>query len=283
MTAPGRGGSGSGGAGRKGRQTGTAGTGRQPFTGGRSWRLFRAYRDAVPPSVRRFMARARQRRLRAALPWAVGVGVLAVVGLLIWTVYATAVFGVREVRVVGAAVASVEQVRAAAAIGARSPLARVDLDRVRARVEGLAPVDHAVVTRDWPDAVVVQVVERTPVAAVPRGDAFLLMDGEGVAFTTAARPPAGLPVVRLANPAPGDINTRAALTVLSALTDDLREQLTELSVQAPARIRLALKKDRDVVWGDDTQSPTKARVATALLQRKGKTIDVSAPDVVTLR
>ena len=35
--------------------------------GGRNWRLVRADTDAVPSSVRRFMARARQRRLRAAL------------------------------------------------------------------------------------------------------------------------------------------------------------------------------------------------------------------------
>ena len=79
------------------------------------------------------------------------------------------------------------------------------------------------------------------------------------------------------------MNTRAALTVLSSLTDELREQLVAVSVQAPARIRLELRNDRVVVWGDDTASETKARVATALLDRAGDTIDVSAPDVVTIR
>jgi cell division protein FtsQ len=73
------------------------------------------------------------------------------------------------------------------------------------------------------------------------------------------------------------------LTVLSALTPELREQLLAVSVDAPARIRLELRHDRTVIWGDDTASETKAQVSTVLLGRKGDTIDVSAPDVVTIR
>ncbi|GAA0803619.1 cell division protein FtsQ/DivIB [Spirilliplanes yamanashiensis] len=250
---------------------------------GRRWRLVRADPDAVPPSVRRFMARARQRRLRAAAPWAVGGGVLALAGLLVWIVYGTAVFGVREVRVDGAEIAGPLEVRAAAGIPARRPLALVDTDEVRERVEAIAPVDQAVVSRDWPHGILIQVVERTPVAAVPAGQTVQLIDDEGVAYRQLAEAPAGLPIARLAAPGPSDVNTRAALTVLAALTDDLRAQLTEISVEAPARIKLTLAKGRTIIWGDDTENATKARVATSLLARKGDTIDVSAPDVVTIR
>ena len=253
--------------------------------GGRNWRLVRADTDAVPPSARRFMARARQRRLRAALPWAVGAGVVLVVGALVWMVYGTSVLGVREVRVVGTEVLTPSQVEEAAAVRLREPLARVDLDGVRARVQGLAAVDRAVVSRSWPSAVVVEVVERTPVAAVaaPGGKQFTLIDGDGVAYRTVQRKPAGLPLAKLAAPGPADVNTRAALTVLGSLTDELREQLVQISVEAPARIELRLRKDRTVIWGDDTASETKAQVSTALLKRDGKTIDVSAPSVVTIR
>jgi cell division protein FtsQ len=38
-----------------------------------------------------------------------------------------------------------------------------------------------------------------------------------------------------------------------------------------------------VIWGDDTASDVKAQEATALLRRDGATIDVSAPNVVTIR
>jgi cell division protein FtsQ len=71
--------------------------------------------------------------------------------------------------------------------------------------------------------------------------------------------------------------------VLSSLTEELREQLVRISVEAPARIRLELRKNRTVIWGDDSASETKAKVSTALLSRKGDVIDVSAPAVVTIR
>jgi cell division protein FtsQ len=252
--------------------------------GGRNWRLVRADTDAVPSSVRRFMARARKRRLRAALPWAVGAGVVAVAGVLLWIVYGTAVLGVRDVRVVGTDFLTPLQVQQAAAVPMREPLARVDLDKVRARVQGLAPVDKAVVSRSWPGTIKIEVVERTPVAAVPAGpEQWTLIDGAGVAYRSVSRQPDGLPLAQLAAPGPGDVNTRSALTVLSSLTGDLREQLVGISVQAPAQIKLVLRNNRTVVWGDDTQSATKAQVATALLKRKGDTIDVSAPNVVTIR
>src|SRR5699024_3432867 len=104
--------------------------------------------DAVPPSVRRFMRRARQRRLRAALPWTVAAGALLLAALGAWAVYGTGLFGVRQVRVVGAALVTPEQVRTAAAVPDGVPLARVDLADVRRRVGLLPPVARVTVTRD---------------------------------------------------------------------------------------------------------------------------------------
>ncbi|MEU4217060.1 FtsQ-type POTRA domain-containing protein [Actinoplanes sp. NPDC026623] len=251
--------------------------------GGRSWRLVRADTDAVPASVRRFMARARRRRLQAALPWAVAAGISLVVGALVWTVYGTSVLGVRSVDVVGTDSLAPVQVEQAAAVRMNQPLAGVDLDRIRGRVEALPAVERAIVSRSWPSTVVVEVVERTPVLAVPAGEGFTLIDAEGVAYRTVPTRPAGVPVARLAAPGPEDVNTRSALTVLSALTAELRDQLVSISVLAPAQVSLGLRRGRTVVWGDDTQSDTKARVATALLERKGDTIDVSAPGVVTIK
>jgi cell division protein FtsQ len=252
--------------------------------GGRNWRLVRANTDAVPSSARRFMARARQRRLRAALPWAVTAGVLLVAGALTWVVYGTAVLGVRDVKVVGVQLISPLQVEQAAAVPMDEPLARVDLGAVRSRVRGIPAVERVTVRRGWPSTLVVEVVERTPVAAVPAtSGAFTLIDGTGVPYREVARKPDGLPLVRTATPGTSDANTRSALKVLAALSPDLREQLVAISVAAPAQIKLELSRDRTVVWGDDTASDTKSQVATALLKKAGKEIDVSAPTVVTIR
>jgi cell division protein FtsQ len=252
--------------------------------GGRNWRLVRANTDAVPSSARRFMARARQRRLRAALPWVVAAGVLAVAGALTWMVYGTSVLGVRHVKVVGVQLIAPLQVEEAAAIPPDQPLARVDLDAVRARVRGIPAVDRVTVKRGWPSTLVVEVVERTPVAAVPSAPGRLtLIDASGVPYREVAQAPDGLPLVRTSTPGPSDLNTRSALKVLGALSPELREQLVAISVAAPAQIKLELSKSRTVVWGDDTESDTKSQVATALLKKASKEIDVSAPLVATIR
>ncbi|MEU4236585.1 FtsQ-type POTRA domain-containing protein [Actinoplanes sp. NPDC026619] len=252
--------------------------------GGRNWRLVRANTDAVPSSARRFMARARQRRLRAVLPWAIAAGVALVIGGLVWVVYGTPLLSVRNVQVVGVQFLTPLQVEEAAAVPMEEPLARLDLDAVRGRVRGLAAVDRVTVRRSWPSTLVVEVVERTPVAAVPTAPGRLtLIDASGVPYREVSRQPDGLPLLRTTTPGPADVNTRSALTVLGALSADLREQLVEISAAAPAQIKLQLTKDRLVLWGDDTESTLKSQVATVLLKKADKQIDVSAPSVPTIR
>ena len=69
----------------------------------------------------------------------------------------------------------------------------------------------------------------------------------------------------------------------NTITPALRERLVVLAAPAPTRIRLELSGSREIIWGDGTQNGTKAQVATSLLARPGKVIDVSAPSVITVR
>ncbi len=225
--------------------------------------------------------------MRAAAPWAAATGLVALAGLAAWVLLATSAFGVREVSVTGVAIVTPDQVRAAAAVPPGAPLARLDLGEVARRIETLPPVERATVARDWPRGLTVSVTERTPVAAVPQGETFVLVDAAGVAFRTVGEKPADLPLAKVASPGAGDPNTQAAVRVLGALDADLRAELTAIEVTGPARIRLDLRDGRQVIWGDATELPAKARAASALLARektkKGAIIDVSAPDVVTVR
>jgi cell division protein FtsQ len=140
-----------------------------------------------------------------------------------------------------------------------------------------------IASRDWPNTIAIDVVERTPVAAVPQGRAFALVDEHAVAFHTVAARPGGLPLVRVPKPGPDDAATRAALEVLAALSPQLAGQLSAVVVKGPADIQLELRGGRLIVWGDSSQSDAKSQVATALLKNKGDRIDVSAPEVVTIR
>lgn len=243
----------------------------------------RARPEAVLASVRRFHERIRRRRIRSAVPWLVGGGVLLAAALVAWAVLATSLLGVRRIEVSGADIARPDDVRAVAAVAAGTPLARVDTDAVAARVGSLAPVRSVVVGRRLPGTLIIEVTERTAVAVVPTGGRFVLIDEDGVVFRTLASRPTHLPQVRLARPGADDAATRSALRVLGTLTPTLRGRLGALVADSTTRIRLELTGDRTVVWGDAEESETKARVATALLARPGKVIDVSAPDVVTVR
>ncbi|MFY1699211.1 MULTISPECIES: cell division protein FtsQ/DivIB [unclassified Solwaraspora] len=268
---------------RTGSGGGSDGESRTGSRPGRRWRLVRASREAVPPSVRRFMRRARRRRLRAALPWAVAgvVLVLALTGW--WVVAATSVFGVDRVQVAGAVVTTEDAVRAAADVPVGTPLVRVDLTAVADRVAALAAVERAVASRDWPGTLVITVVERVPAAVVPQGDGYLVVDAAGVAFRTVATRPDGLAVIRLTAAEFDQGLARDAVSVLGALTAPLRELLVEIEVSGPAGIQLRLADDRVVIWGDATDNEVKAQVADALLERADTVMDVSAPDVVTIR
>jgi cell division protein FtsQ len=253
----------------------------------------------MPASVRRFARRARQRRLRTALPWLVCLAVLMLVGSFAGIVYGTSAFGVSSVDVAPQAAVdgprapgvSAEEVRLAAAVPPGTPLARLDLDAVRKRVAAYPPVARAEVSRSWPRTLVVRVWPRIPVAVVPLVGSYGLLDAAGVVFhqvaDRGAPVAAGLPLLRVADPRPDDETTRSALTVLAALTPPLRDPLVALIADAPARIRLELSGGRVILWGDATENAKKARVAANVLAAPGdnhvKTLDVSAPSVVTVR
>jgi cell division protein FtsQ len=250
--------------------------------GPRRWRLVRASRDAVPASVRRFMARARRRRLRAAAPWGIMALIVVLAGGGVFLALQTSVLGVDLIRVTGTQILSPDEVRAAAEVPTGTPLARVDTKAVAGRITRLPPVESVDIGRSWPNTLTIKVVERTPVAAVPQDKKYALVDRFGVVFLTVDGLPDGLPELKVAQPGPDNPETRAGLQVLRDLTPQLKAVLIRVVVDAPARIRLELRNGRVVVWGDATQGDLKARVATALLTRSGKHIDVSAPEVVTI-
>ena len=181
----------------------------------RSWRLVRASKDAIPTSVRKFMRRARQRRLRRWRPGglvALGVGII---GLFGWAIFASPVLGVRQVAVTGflsgpgAGTAGLRRCRTALRwhrwMWTRSgPGWRRcrRWGRCRCRGGGRPPPDQ-------PD-------RTDPGAAIPAGKQFDLLDDHGVIFRTVLSPPPGVIRMRLATPGPADLATLAGLTVLRA-------------------------------------------------------------------
>jgi cell division protein FtsQ len=208
--------------------------------------------------------------------------VVVVLGVLAWVVFATPLLGVRTVEVNGSTIVDDEAVRDVAAVRRGTPLARVDTGAVAERVRGLPSVAQVVVRRWWPDTLVITVQERSPVAVVADGSDYLVVDAAGVVFDRRPRRPDGLVLLRVDRPGPADPATRAALTVVAALTPRLLDQVRAVEAESATTITVRLTGGRAVVWGDADRSDVKAQVATVLVDRPGRVIDVSAPDVATV-
>jgi cell division protein FtsQ len=255
----------------------------EPVKGGsRRWHLVRAGKDAVPDSLRRLMSRARPSQL-AAVPWTLIAASLTVVALAGWIIFVSPLFGIKQVEVSGVGLLSEEEVLQAAGVPLGQPLTRVDTDSVVDRVTKLPAAESVEVTRGWPSTLRIKVIERVGVAVVKQDTVFQVFDRFGVQFISAPAPPADTVEVALPQNMPADRAMRDALRVIASLTAELRTQLIRLVVNGPAGIQLLLQKDRMVTWGDAEESELKAKVATALLTQKGKRIDVSVPEIVTIQ
>ena len=232
---------------------------------------------ATARSRRRFARRQWRRRWLAWRYVVVLVLILALLGTGVFAVWFSSWLDVEGVDVSGAQTVSAEDVRSRALIEDGTPLARVDLDRAEARVRSLAIVKEVDVSRQWPDTVLVEIVERVAIAVVEIGGRLRGMDADGVVFRDYNRAPPDLPRVQT------DIGTssealREAARVISAVPESLTLIVDYVHVVTVDEISLFLKDGRQVVWGSAVDSETKARVAIDLLQKvDAQVYDVSVP------
>jgi cell division protein FtsQ len=215
-------------------------------------------------------------------PWrtvffgAVTLAILAGAG---WALLGSSLLIVRRVEVTGNRLVTVAQVRQAAEIKPGTPLATVNGGAVAARVERLAPVLSAAVSRSWPDAIVITIRERTPVLAVAAtGAGYQLIDPYGVVVRSATRKPAGMPLL---SPAPavlrGSAAIRAAATVMRQLPPKVRGRLRWVSAASAGSVTLHLAGRVTVLWGGVGQAAQKSAELTLLLRTHARHYDISDP------
>jgi cell division protein FtsQ len=228
----------------------------------------------------------RRRRARRWLVWRrLLVGLLAVAAVVgaVWLVFFSSVLAASGTEVTGADALPERLVVETAEVPLGVPLARVDLDAIEARVEGLAAVESVEVSRGWPDQVRIDVTERTPVAAVQWVGRWRGLDRSGVLFRDYDRRPPALPVVRMRASTPVEALAEGA-AVVSTLPDELLGRVEAFDVRSIDDITFRLKGGAEVVWGSAEYSEAKAEVLGILLdQRDAATYDVSAPGRPTTR
>ncbi|WP_020573433.1 cell division protein FtsQ/DivIB [Actinopolymorpha alba] len=251
----------------------------------------RAARKAAASSAQRFARRQRSRRWLRLRPALLVVVVLAVAGFGVWAVGFSSLLDARTVAVAGLTPASglsADDVRAAAGVPLRRPLAKIDLASARRRVvAGLPPVKDVAVARSWPHEIRLEVTERTAVAVWRDGAFRRLVDADGVAFRTAGGTGPALPVIELraggADQARTEELRAAGARVAAALPKKLVRQVALVQVQTMDSVTLRLTTGVTVMWGNAEDSPTKARVLEALLRQKANVYDVSVPGFPTTK
>jgi cell division protein FtsQ len=126
------------------------------------------------------------------------------------------------------------------------PLAQLDTQAIADQLHSISWIESVDVRRGWPHDVVIAVTARTAIAVTPTG---LAVD--------------------------------AAMGVLSLMPDDLRPKIAKLTASTRDNVELTLKSGAILRWGSVEQPELKSQVARALLKRKAKVYDVSAPELPT--
>ena len=214
---------------------------------------------------------------RWLIPLAIVVPILAALGWLLWF---SPWFAVAQVQVTVSSAPdiagplSADEVRAVAQVETGTPLLRVDTDAIEERVAGLPQVESAAVSRSWPDAIIIDVVRRTPVALVVSAGGYDVVDASGAVIRTVPGIEEGVPVVR----ASGD-GVAAAVAVARELPEEIRRRVVGIEASTRNDVTLLLKNGSEVMWGSAEEADFKAEVLLVLLKVDARYYDVSSPGV----
>lgn len=212
--------------------------------------------------------------------WSLVITILAVgLGLLL---YFTPIMSMRTLDIDGLDVVPREEVVAAVQVAPDTPLLQIDTSAVADRVASIRRVSSVRVQREYPSTLRVTISERVALAVKDFPDGPHLFDRDGVDFATEPPPPS-LPYLDVEHPGPNDPPTRAALEVLTALQPDIAAQVARVAAPSVASVTLTLTDGRTVVWGTTDRTDEKAQKLIALLTRPGRTIDLSSPDLPTVK
>jgi cell division protein FtsQ len=252
--------------------------------GRRSEEERRRTRVARPKPGARTGIRRPRRQVEIRRRWVALLSVLTVVAV-VYLLFFSSMFGVKEVAVSGSRTVTADQIRAVADVPAGEPLLRLSTGEIRDRVAAMPGIATVEVTRSWPTTVAITVTERTAIAffdSGPGGDGVHLVDGGGVVFKTVPARPPGLPELKLPKVSADDPVTRAVTAVLGVLPEQLLKQVTTATAKTPASVEFTLSSGKVVRWGTAEQTDRKAKVLAALLTQEGKVYDVAAPELPTI-
>ena len=235
--------------------------------------------------VKRFTRRSRNRRALAITAVSLVAALVATVAIAVFS----PILALSEIKVTGTDRLSSADIVTAVGHQRGTPLALLDLDRVKDDLAQFPLIRSFVTETVPPDTLVIHVVERQPVALIAADEGFLLIDPAGVTVSVEKKRPKTLPVVKVTGKAQaGETAFDSAIEVLLALPADLAPRVKTISARTQDDVAFELRDvNQRVVWGSAERSAFKARVLNALLSRSDASevveFDISSPDTVVTK
>lgn len=244
-------------------------------------------RPSIDPRIRqrRIAVRREEGRRRLRLL----VGLATVTGLVFsgWAATRSPLLDVDGIDVVGALRTQREELVAASGISFGQAMVDIDEAGAVAGVSSLPWVLTASVARRWPDSVVIEIVERAPVAAAPAADGWAVVDATGQVLALVASSPSDLLAldgIAAAGP-PGSVLGGSAaelLAVAAAVPTELRPLVTAVQAGDQGGVELRLQPAGTVRLGPPRQLAEKFRAALTVLGQVDTqslaTLDVRIPE-----
>jgi cell division protein FtsQ len=233
-------------------------------------------------------------RARARLRWRVAArraSYVAIIVVLIWVVALSPVFALRIENVEVSGFGTVVDHAAVNAVIEQhegASLVLLNVEHVGNQLESVPGVRDVTVERVWPAGLVVTLVSREPVAAIPDPlGGFALVDEDGVEVARSEVAPPHLPVITVPVGADNVRVLEAVLTVVRELPIALRERVEGIRADTEDSVAFTLRDGPRVEWGSAERSALKAEVLQVLLESKdaanADVIDVSAPTLPITR
>jgi cell division protein FtsQ len=243
------------------------------------------------PSKRR-PPRTRRTR-RSALPLfraLAALGLLALLGYGAWAVrgYLESTFEIRQVEVTGNRDLSSARVLDMSGISHGANLLWTSLGKARERLESDLRIKSASLSRDFPDKVTIEIVEREPFAVLVSPTGRHLVDLDGVIFSagpTNDESSAGLPTILLNSSSKEGEWASCAVACLRAGADSLPGAAVETEVSASGSFTLWLDSGLSIRLGTGSASDLREKIGLAaeILRRDSRLlgeaeyIDLSCP------
>lgn len=248
---------------------------------------------ATRPKVVDFTARAKERRKASARVIAirsvVGVLVAALLGVLIWLLLFSPMFRLESnaISVSGANEwVSASTIHGIADKQSGKSLFLVSSDEVSKQLKAIPGVSEAKVSKHFPKSLSVDIKAQKPAAMLKSGDTLTAVDAQARVLNSVKNADVkGIPVIEVKNvdASLSNRSVKGALTILAALPESMRNQITKVTVETQDSVTTTLNDGEHViVWGDSSQLKLKMAEVDKILNDPNvigdyRQVDVSAP------